>query len=135
MNVFLPSNQTAGLGSEGHRRPWSWPLDSLLGMEVLDPRLAQPIRVGGLSIPLPGVPSPAGPLPAAQLERQMRQWPRGGIRNGHGSIIVIPPALIPMFFYHCAISYLRPGPNVTSVPFRRELVLECCISAVLPPRK
>ena len=85
-SLFDPPPCTAGLGPEGHRRQWPWPPGCTLGMEVLDPRLALPLRVGGMCFPLPGLQPTAAPLTAGQLARQMKAWPTGGWTR-------VPPAV------------------------------------------
>ena len=72
----LPPNP-AGLGP-AQRKQWKWPPGCTLGMEAVDPRLAAPLRAGGLGLGLPGIPLQAEPLSPGQLEEQRRRWPGTG---------------------------------------------------------
>jgi hypothetical protein len=65
---------SASLG-KGQSHQWAWGEQlSILGMHVLDPRLARPIVAGGLSLSMLGLPAKAEPLDPAQVSKCRKQY-------------------------------------------------------------
>ncbi|KAG1669489.1 hypothetical protein FOA52_015656 [Chlamydomonas sp. UWO 241] len=60
------------------RREWAWPVDAVVGVRAVDPRVAAPVRLGLLGVSVARQPREAEPLPAWSLGRLQAAWPRAG---------------------------------------------------------
>ncbi|EFJ45760.1 hypothetical protein VOLCADRAFT_93949 [Volvox carteri f. nagariensis] len=91
-----PEGPSGAPDGSGWRRHWRWPAGAVLGMTAADPRLAAPVRVGGIAMYADALAEAAGRgiysstdgngggdgglwwLPEEELKGQMLQWPEAG---------------------------------------------------------